>query len=1064
MEFFVFVACVTAVVALVRTARLGAFERRIAMAERDAIANETALRATVRKFNEHMTELEDLRRELAQLQTRRAMPAPRPAAAPEPAPMSVVTASRITPVEPATPVLLAPSAPRPPSDAVLLDAPVPAMVWLAPEPTVTDVAGAGAALRIDSVPVTSLPTEAAPTVAESAEPAAAEYVRTAPIPESEPPFEAGIDWEQWLGVRGAAVLGGIVLALAALLFFKYSIEHSLISPSLRVVLGVLTGLGCIVGASRLPARYAPSVNAVTGGGVVVLYASFWAARALYGLVPPMVAFLLMALTTTAACVLAVRRNSLLIALLGVVGGFATPLLLASGKDNPLGLFGYVLLLDMGLMYMAYRRRWAVLMVFSLAGTMFMQALWMGLKMGPERTVLGLAILGVFAVLFVVVGVKLGDSDDQENAAMWRWSLRAGLLSPFLFLLYFASNVDLGPHLYPTAIFALMICLGACWVARRASTPWLPLAAAGGALATVAGWALTHTLVGQLMWELVACAFALTVPYVWLDESTAAGSGQPAAAHWERLALFALCMGFLLLQAGVSIAGVEPALWPAGLGVALMALLLYRAAGIDAARMAQLVAAAVSAMFLSAHYLAHRYHTGAIGLATHLWLTAGVAAAFLALALLRRAESVRVVAHHAAAAFAAISLVMVAVIGPDLDGAPPGVVLGPTAAIVLVGVFAATRLGDGRWVLGLAAAAVFAQSMWTFAQQSLDASAGARGFYMQTALVCFVVGWPFAARRAFANDSFAWMASALAGPLWFFSLRALFIAAFTDAAIGLLPVGLGALSLAALMRVRTHGPEGAAKRKSAIVWQSAIALSFLSVAIPLQLSNEWVTIGWAVEALALVLLWRKLDHSGLKWWAFALAASVVLRLVANSEVLAYHARGSMPVLNWVFYTYWVPVAALVGSAALLQPLEATRARTWEPGAYAKGIPLVASFMAGGAVAVFFVWINLGIADYFGVTRTLSLQFERLPARDLATSISWALYAVLLLAIGMARSIRALRWVSLAFLLLTIGKVFLYDLAELKDLYRVLSLVGLAVSLIGVSLAYQRFVFSADKERR
>jgi uncharacterized membrane protein len=49
------------------------------------------------------------------------------------------------------------------------------------------------------------------------------------------------------------------------------------------------------------------------------------------------------------------------------------------------------------------------------------------------------------------------------------------------------------------------------------------------------------------------------------------------------------------------------------------------------------------------------------------------------------------------------------------------------------------------------------------------------------------------------------------------------------------------------------------------------------------------------------------------------------------------------------------------------------------------------------------------------------------------------------------------VSLAFLLLTIGKVFLHDLGELEDLYRVASLVGLALSLILVSLTYQRFVF-------
>jgi uncharacterized membrane protein len=73
------------------------------------------------------------------------------------------------------------------------------------------------------------------------------------------------------------------------------------------------------------------------------------------------------------------------------------------------------------------------------------------------------------------------------------------------------------------------------------------------------------------------------------------------------------------------------------------------------------------------------------------------------------------------------------------------------------------------------------------------------------------------------------------------------------------------------------------------------------------------------------------------------------------------------------------------------------------------------------------------------------------------VAWAVYASVLLAIGMARQSSALRWVSLMFLLLTIGKVFLHDLGNLRELYRVLSLLGLAVSLITASLAYQRFVF-------
>ena len=74
-----------------------------------------------------------------------------------------------------------------------------------------------------------------------------------------------------------------------------------------------------------------------------------------------------------------------------------------------------------------------------------------------------------------------------------------------------------------------------------------------------------------------------------------------------------------------------------------------------------------------------------------------------------------------------------------------------------------------------------------------------------------------------------------------------------------------------------------------------------------------------------------------------------------------------------------------------------------------------------------------------------------------SIAWAAYALALLGIGLWQRSVGLRWASLGLLLVTIGKVFLHDLGELRDLYRVMSLVGLAVSLFLVSLVYQRFVF-------
>ena len=59
--------------------------------------------------------------------------------------------------------------------------------------------------------------------------------------------------------------------------------------------------------------------------------------------------------------------------------------------------------------------------------------------------------------------------------------------------------------------------------------------------------------------------------------------------------------------------------------------------------------------------------------------------------------------------------------------------------------------------------------------------------------------------------------------------------------------------------------------------------------------------------------------------------------------------------------------------------------------------------------------------------------------------------------MWRQSQGLRWTSLALIVITCFKVFLYDLSHLHDLYRVAALVGLAMSLLAVSLLYQRFVF-------
>jgi uncharacterized membrane protein len=159
---------------------------------------------------------------------------------------------------------------------------------------------------------------------------------------------------------------------------------------------------------------------------------------------------------------------------------------------------------------------------------------------------------------------------------------------------------------------------------------------------------------------------------------------------------------------------------------------------------------------------------------------------------------------------------------------------------------------------------------------------------------------------------------------------------------------------------------------------------------------------------------------------------------------------------------VPAAALVVGGWLLRDLEGPRLRRWErsmlPGGWERPF---SALLYALALAVLFAWLNLTIFDWYATGPAVSIPTDRMPARDLTISISWALYGLLVLALGMWRESTPMRVTSLLLILLTAAKVFLYDLSNLQDLYRVAALVGLALSLITISLAYQRFVFRKPK---
>jgi uncharacterized membrane protein len=114
---------------------------------------------------------------------------------------------------------------------------------------------------------------------------------------------------------------------------------------------------------------------------------------------------------------------------------------------------------------------------------------------------------------------------------------------------------------------------------------------------------------------------------------------------------------------------------------------------------------------------------------------------------------------------------------------------------------------------------------------------------------------------------------------------------------------------------------------------------------------------------------------------------------------------------------------------------------------------------------FLLVNIEIADYFSTSGSVALtfQFSGNFARDMSYSIAWALFALLMLIIGIRKRTAPVRYASLALLGVTVLKLFFHDLSQLDQLYRISAFVAVAIIAMVASFLYQRFLGAAEKNK-
>jgi len=284
-----------------------------------------------------------------------------------------------------------------------------------------------------------------------------------------------------IGVHFFSWAAGIALVLAAVFLFRSSDEH----PWLRAGLGIGLGVALVVVAERwISAKYRVTANALDAAGIGILYATLYTMYARWALVPLVVAFIGMLLVTAAAVALATRRDSIPIAILGLLGGFVTAFLLSSTENYPLAVFSYLLALNIGIAWLAARNGWWLLSALSVVLTALYQCGWALQAINVGLLPPAAAIFTVFAVVGTIP-LWYGRPDDRPAGV--RWIAAAAAHLPLLFAVYVAAHLNYGPQYNVLFAFLLIVDAGLLAIAWRGGPKWLHAAGGVATLITFIVW-------------------------------------------------------------------------------------------------------------------------------------------------------------------------------------------------------------------------------------------------------------------------------------------------------------------------------------------------------------------------------------------------------------------------------------------------------------------------------------------------------------------------------------------------------------------------------------------------
>ena len=859
-------------------------------------------------------------------------------------------------------------------------------------------------------------------VSDSAEPdpVAASVAQTAPPGEAGtddssdaggwPVFSPSFDWERLLARNWFAIIGAVALVVGIGFFLKLAFDNNWIGDTGRIVLGVGLGLA-LLGVGEYSQRRVPIWSQpVTAAGTVILYLSIYAAFGLYQLIRPDVALLFLALVVALASLLALRYESIVIALLGIIGAFLAPALLGADLPDVRLALAYILVVDAGILAISTFRNWRWFNLVGWAGTYGVFFFWTSRFSDYDPVMAQIGLSGMFLIL--AGATSLFHLLWRRTPGIPDLALMTLNAVAFFALTYHVLWDDYREWFGLIAVgLALFYALVAFVAIRRPSTP-VEMAIFALPIAIVF---LTIAVPLQLsgVWITVA----------WVAEGAALVGTAFLLGRWQMRAF-----GLGVLAIGLGHLVVMDLLVHGG------RIELYRFVPLVNERfpiMAVAVVALYAAAFLYHHYREQRERWEEFVL----WPLLGVANALTVTAL-----SLELVSYFDSRALLSLELVsyfdsraVAAGFGSDqpvLQRAMDAKLLSLTALWSVYGFILASVGLWRRWPLarwgGLLLLGLTVLKLITI--DTIGVRLAQMGFppvlnfqFLTCALVVVVLSvlaWRFRrqARDLIGYESYAFVALVVAANL----------------------VALWTLN----QEIINYFDHRAVRREGLDLLPPQFQYAQVAMnAKYLAMTYLWAIYGAGVIAIG---LWRRLPL--VRWAGLAILALAALKLMAfdtfMAELVPY---GFIPFLNLHFLAFALVIALMLGSAWWYRRSrpEPVRFETY-------AVP--ALLVAANVVAL---WgLTLEAIHYFDA-REFDRDSDTFSAKQLSLTVLWAVYAVGMIGVGIARQSSRIRLAGIALLAVPLVKLFGFDVFLLEREYRVAAFVTLGVLMLGTGLVYQRY---------